>query len=121
MFYTFNIKNWNKFTVETNFVSENSKTDDEAPREASKLQHELSSFVPFGSPFVDCLDLDPLTSLFSDPEHFSSVADPEPDPYVFGPPGSGSISTTSGSGSIYLQAKIVRKALFCDFFMTFYL
>jgi hypothetical protein len=34
-----------------------------------------------------------------------SVADPDPsDPYVFGPPG-------SGSGSFYHQAKIVRKTL----------
>jgi hypothetical protein len=33
------------------------------------------------------------------------VADPNPsDPYVFGPPG-------SGSGSFYQQAKIVRKSL----------
>ncbi len=44
----------------------------------------------------------------------TSVADPDPsDPYVFGPPGSGSISQRygSGSGSFYHQAKIVRKAL----------
>jgi hypothetical protein len=42
----------------------------------------------------------------------SCVADPQ-DPYVFGPPGSGSISTRygSGSGSFYSQAKIVRKTL----------
>jgi hypothetical protein len=41
-----------------------------------------------------------------------SVADPEPhDPYVFGPPGSGSISTRYGSGSFYNQAKIVRKTI----------
>jgi hypothetical protein len=34
---------------------------------------------------------------------YSSVADPDPqDPYVFGPP---------GSGSFYSQAKIVRKTL----------
>ncbi len=45
-----------------------------------------------------------------------SVADPDPntdpdpsDPYVFGPPGSGSISQRHGSGSFYHQAKIVRK------------
>ncbi len=41
-----------------------------------------------------------------------SVADPDPsDPYVFGPPGSGSISQRYryGSGSFYNQAKIVRK------------
>ncbi len=44
----------------------------------------------------------------------SSVADPEPDPeelYVFGHPGSGSISSRYGSGSFYNQAKIVRKTL----------
>ncbi len=29
----------------------------------------------------------------------SSVGDPEPDPHVFGPPGSGSISQRYGSGS----------------------
>jgi hypothetical protein len=54
-----------------------------------------------------------------------NVADP--DPYVFGPPGSesGSISQRYGSGSYYHQAKIVRKKpsflLFCDFILTFYL
>jgi hypothetical protein len=50
-----------------------------------------------------------------------SVADPDPsDPYVFGPPGSGSGSiiqmygsgSGSGSGSFYHQAKIVRKLRF---------
>jgi hypothetical protein len=48
----------------------------------------------------------------------SSVADPNPDPSdpcVFGPPGSGSGSSSqrygSGSGSIYHQAKIVKKTL----------
>jgi hypothetical protein len=45
----------------------------------------------------------------------NSVADPDldlPDPHVFGPPGSGSISQRygSGSGSFY-QAKIIRKTL----------
>ncbi len=37
----------------------------------------------------------------------------DPDLYVFGPPGSGSISTKSGSGSrsFYHQAYIVRKTL----------
>jgi hypothetical protein len=40
-----------------------------------------------------------------------SVADP--DPHVFGPPGSGSISQRYGSesGSFYHQAKIVRKTM----------
>jgi hypothetical protein len=57
----------------------------------------------------------------------TSVADPAPDPQntcVFGPPGSGSISTRYGSGSFYNQAKIVRKTLIpavLSFFMTFYL
>ncbi len=38
----------------------------------------------------------------------------DPDPYVFGPPGSGfgtTISQKYGSGSFYRQAKIVRKTL----------
>jgi hypothetical protein len=56
-----------------------------------------------------------------------SVSDPDPDPqdpYVFWPPGSGSISQRyeSGSESFYHQAKIVRKhlfLLFCDIFVTF--
>ncbi len=34
-----------------------------------------------------------------------SVADRDPDSYVFGPPGFGSISTWYGSGSFYRQAK----------------
>jgi hypothetical protein len=47
---------------------------------------------------------------------FVSVADPNPDPpdpHVFGPPGSGSISQRYGSGygSFYHQTKIVRKTL----------
>ncbi len=36
----------------------------------------------------------------------------DPDPNVFGPPGSGSISTRFGFGS---------GSFFCDFFLTFYL
>ncbi len=47
----------------------------------------------------------------------ASVPDPvpeqDPDPHVFGPPGSGSGSTSHryGSGSFYHHAKIVRKTL----------
>ncbi len=49
----------------------------------------------------------------------SSVADPDPnpDPHVFGPPGSGSIcqrygsGSCFGSGSFYHQAKTARKTL----------
>jgi hypothetical protein len=44
-----------------------------------------------------------------------SVADPDPNPHVFGPPGSGSISQRYGfgfgSGSFYRQAKIIRNTL----------
>ncbi len=45
----------------------------------------------------------------------SSVPDPHPDPYIFGPPGSASGSVShkygSGSGSFHHQTKIVRKTL----------
>jgi hypothetical protein len=40
---------------------------------------------------------------------FCSVADP--DPYVFEPPGSGSVSQRYGSKSFYHQVKIGRKTL----------
>ncbi len=40
-----------------------------------------------------------------------SVADPVPDPYVFGTSGYWSVSQKYGSGSFYHQAKIVRKTL----------
>ncbi len=61
----------------------------------------------------------PCSSIVQD-----SVADP--DPHVFGPPGSGSTSQRygSGSGSFYHHAKIVRKALISTIlrlFLTFYL
>ncbi len=52
----------------------------------------------------------------------NSVADPDPNPSVFGPPGSGSgsVSTRCGSGSgSFHKARKVRKNLssycFCDF------
>jgi hypothetical protein len=53
----------------------------------------------------------------------TSVADPDPnpsDPYVFWPPGSGSICQRYGfrSGSFYHQAKIVRKTLIPTIFMV---
>ncbi len=52
------------------------------------------------------------------------VADPDPsDPYVFGPPGSGSTRQRYGFGSFYHQAKTSKKTLwfllFCDFFLLF--
>jgi hypothetical protein len=56
-----------------------------------------------------------------------SVADPNPDPDppdpgVFGPPGSGSGSTNQryGSGSFYHHAKIVRKTLIPNIFVTLF-
>ncbi len=59
----------------------------------------------------------------------SSVADPDPnpDPHVFGPPGSGSTSQRYGSGSccgsgyesFYPHAKIVRKTLIPTFLWLF--
>ncbi len=54
---------------------------------------------------------------YTDPQHcFQQNPDPDPnpdpsDPYVFGPPGSGSVSQRYASGSFYHQAKIVRKTL----------
>jgi hypothetical protein len=55
----------------------------------------------------------------------SSVAYLNTDPYVFGPPGSGSVSTRhgsgSGSGSFYHQAEIVRKTLIPTVFVTSFL
>ncbi len=55
-----------------------------------------------------------------------SVADPDQsDPYVFGPPGSGSGSISqrygSGSESFYHQAEIVRKTLIPTVFVTSFL
>ncbi len=57
----------------------------------------------------------------------ASVADPDPnpdppDPYVFGPPGSGSISTSQryGSGSFYHHAKIEENNLDSYYFVTLF-
>ncbi len=58
-----------------------------------------------------------VTTLCPVPVIITSVPDPnpDPDPHVFGPPGfgSGSISQRygAGSGSVYHQAKIIRKTL----------
>jgi hypothetical protein len=51
---------------------------------------------------------------------FTSVADP--DPFVFGPPGSSSrsISQMYGSGSLYHQPKIVRKPLIPTFLLLLF-
>jgi hypothetical protein len=58
-----------------------------------------------------------------------SIADPNPDPHVFGPPGSGSIGQRSGSGSgfgsgsgsFYHHAKIVRKTLIPTIFFLYFI
>ncbi len=48
-----------------------------------------------------------------------SVADSDPsDSYAFGPPGSGPVSQVYGSGTLYHQAKIVRKNLDSCCFVT---
>ncbi len=52
-----------------------------------------------------------MLPIFAD-QRRASVGDPDPgNPYVFGPPGSGSFSKRYGSGSFYHQTKIVRKTL----------
>jgi hypothetical protein len=90
----------------------------------------LNTFMRKGKdpdPTLSLMDPDPggpktCRSESGSPTLGSSVADP--DPYVFGLPGSVSTRNGSGSGSLYHQAKIKRKILmplFCDFFMTFYL
>ncbi len=60
-------------------------------------------------------ELEVRTGLYSLGTVQTSVADPnlDPDPHVFGPPGSGSgfIRQRYGSGSFYYYAKIVRKTL----------
>ncbi len=50
-----------------------------------------------------------------------SVSFADPDPYVVGPPGPGSISMRygSGSGTLYHQAKTVRKTLIPDVLLLF--
>jgi hypothetical protein len=45
---------------------------------------------------------------------------PDPDPHVFGPPGSGSTSQRYGSGSFYHHAKIVKKNLDSFYFVTLF-
>jgi hypothetical protein len=56
-------------------------------------------------------------------EEKTSVADPGPsDPYVFGPPGSGSGSTSQSTDPGFLSSsKKSKKNLVCDLFLTFYL
>jgi hypothetical protein len=51
---------------------------------------------------------------------FSKTSVPDPDPQVFGPPGSGSTSQRygSGSGSFYHHAKIVRKKNLDSFYFV---
>jgi hypothetical protein len=58
-------------------------------------------------PDASVVDPDQVGSENSWPSLTSSVVDPDPDPSVFGPPG----SEPDGSGFFYHQAKIVRKPL----------
>ena len=44
---------------------------------------------------------------------------PDPDPHVFGPPGSGSTSQRYGSGSFYHHAKILRKTFIPTILLPF--
>jgi hypothetical protein len=55
----------------------------------------------------------PPSPLFLSSYYFVGTSVVDPDPPVFGPPGSGSTSQRhgSGSGSFYQYAKIVRKTL----------
>jgi hypothetical protein len=72
------------------------------------IQEPESRFFPI--PYLGVkkeLPLDPGSTTLV----LHSVANPDPDPYVFGPPGSGSVSQRYGSGSLYHQVKIVRKTL----------
>ena len=52
----------------------------------------------------------------------SSVTDPDPDPHVFGPPGSGSIHLIIGSGFFYLlsSCKNSKKNLDSFYFVTLF-
>jgi hypothetical protein len=42
---------------------------------------------------------------------FTSVGEPDPDPHVFGPPGSGSVSQRFGSGSFPFLRKVLSSRL----------
>jgi hypothetical protein len=81
---------------------------DEVPLQLPHLSHHGQHLPPAPSPQVDSFF---FTSFLS-----SSV--PDPDPYFFGPPGSGSTSQRYGSGSLCHQAKIVRKNLDSYCFVT---
>jgi hypothetical protein len=79
-----------------------------------QLFYSNSNFDADSDPnFYFAADLDTTFYFNADPvpKPSQGVADPD-DPYVFGPSGSGSISSRygSGSGSFYPQAKIVRKS-----------
>ncbi len=60
------------------------------------------------------------------PDEFVYSRVPDPDPHVFGPPGSGSTSqmygsgSCSGSGSFYHHAKIVRITMIPTIFVTLF-
>jgi hypothetical protein len=71
----------------------------------------MTKIAGFG-PRIQDPDPDPHQNVM-DPEHWDKDSVADPDPYVFGPP---------GSGSFCHQAKIVRKTLIptiCDLIITF--
>jgi hypothetical protein len=104
------------------------RTNNEIVQNSNRSQKNSHSCVPLiQHSSLQCFEK-PKTPAFS--LLCTSVPDPNPDPHVFGPPGSGSISQRYGSGSGYgsgsfsHQAKIIRKTLIptiCDFFWNFYL
>ncbi len=57
-------------------------------------------------------------SLYYMNDIYGSVADPDPNPHVFGPPGSGSISQRYGSGSS--SCKNSKKNLDSYYFVTLF-
>ncbi len=69
--------------------------------------------IRFISPDQDPQLMDPNLNQTYVGYYYVIVAGPDPDPYVFGPPGSGSVGQRYGSGygSFYHQAKTVRKPL----------
>ncbi len=73
--------------------------------------HPILEAEPLGRWIIEALTSHRQHHLEKKSVHWLETSDTDPDPYVFGPPGSGSVSTRYGSGSFYQQAKLVRKTL----------
>jgi hypothetical protein len=93
---------------------------EEGLRLSEESSHRLNKPITTWSMLLDLgnCGLFCTLTLCCKPLYFSILTLPDPDPpnpHVFGPPGSGSISQRYGSGSrsasIYHQAKFVRKTL----------